>query len=186
MNLSIHRRIELRSLPCFCVRVVIVDKSMSDCGNVSVDDNAPDCCDCTPTKNGELVHASTKQGLNVIVNQWYSHDGRQKEILLYLSLGMYFFIDCNQELNSSSGYLRPAGCFEVDHLLAGMQEVRDDDWKKDMNTHHIVFSGKEEISTNLEAVLVGHALALVLDMLKVNLAQLMLHTLLQQVGCQTT
>ncbi|KAJ3780196.1 hypothetical protein GGU10DRAFT_337369 [Lentinula aff. detonsa] len=34
-----------------------------------------------PTKNGELVHASTKQGLNVIVNQWYSHDGRQKEIL---------------------------------------------------------------------------------------------------------
>ncbi|KAJ3791537.1 hypothetical protein GGU11DRAFT_761521, partial [Lentinula aff. detonsa] len=65
--------------------VVIVDESMSDCENVS---------------NEELVHASTIQGLNVIVNQWYSHDGRQKEILLYLSLGMYFFIDCNQELNT--------------------------------------------------------------------------------------
>ncbi|KAJ3731382.1 hypothetical protein DFJ43DRAFT_1040147 [Lentinula guzmanii] len=144
MNSSIH---------CRCIGVIVMI-------------TLPTAVTIRPTKNGELVHASTIQGLNVIVNQWFSHDGRQKEILLYLSLGMYFFIDCNQELNtpkspikeqinhtvkvqmkaparivtstaackvvlfcqnndSSSGYLRPTGCFEVDHLFAGMQGVKE-------------------------------------------------------------
>ncbi|KAJ3738666.1 hypothetical protein DFH05DRAFT_1464448 [Lentinula detonsa] len=149
------------SIHCRCIGVIVMI-------------TLPTAVTIRPTKNGELVHASTIQGLNVIVNQWFSHDGRQKEILLYLSLGMYFFIDCNQELNRtnqpysesanegtckdrnvhsslqgsallsklawsitldkrihynawncSSGYLRPTGCFEVDHLFAGMQGVKE-------------------------------------------------------------
>ncbi|KAJ3745423.1 hypothetical protein DFH05DRAFT_1459212 [Lentinula detonsa] len=170
------------SIHCRCIGVIVMI-------------TLPTAVTIRPTKNEELVHASTIQGLNVIVNQWYSHDGRQKEILLYLSLGMYFFIDCNQELNrTNQPYSESANegtckdrnvhsslqgsallskvaqgtCVQQDVsksiiFLLGCKGLRRRDWKKDTNTHHIVSAGEEEISTNLEAVLVGHALALVLD-----------------------